>query len=109
MEERYETLEAITDGIQEELRKRYPLLEVIRYKLAAPGFKLGITHLGQLWPREFAVKVTAIGLLVDEDDPEPPAMHRRVATIEYNDPRMLESLFEVTDKFVVDGRLVERW
>lgn len=106
-EEHHETLEAIADGIREELKKRYPLLEVIKYKLAAPGYSLGTTDLYVPNPREFSVKVTAIGVLVDIDrGPSPERYHHRIGEFDYFDPCLLEKVFAITDTFVVNGRLV---
>ncbi len=106
-EEKHETLEAIADGLEEELKKRYPKLVVVRYKLAAPGFSLAVTDLGAQNPKEFAVKVTAIGVLVDiESKPTVDRYHQRLGTVDYADPAMLEKVFAIADTFVVDGKLV---
>lgn len=106
--ENHEILEAIADGLLAELKKRYPLISIIKYKLAAPGFLLGSSDLGVPDAREFAVKVTAGGVLIDIDR-NPTAgrsYHQRLATIEYSDPAMFEKVFAKTDDFVEDGRLV---
>ncbi len=88
-------LEAITDGMRDELRCRYPKLEFAKHKLQARGHALR--------SRMFWVKITAHGVLVDLEKDEIDDFLRRLAQIGYDDPKMLEKVFEVIDKLLDQG------
>lgn len=109
-----EVLNEITCAFFDELEEKYPRLYFEKFELQAPGYAIGCRMHGK--SHLFMLKMTNGGVLFDTENlPEIPGysdrmamgMHRRLLTIEYENPRMVEIVFALVEKFLHDAGVVD--
>lgn len=100
------SLEAVADGVIGLLRERYPTLYITKHQLQNPlGYGIRFNEFLLNW-YSLWVKIAKHALLVDINSPV--AIMERLAELDYGDPRLVEKMFTILDRFVVDGELLAR-
>lgn len=110
----YKILNEVTEVFFHELQKKYPKLHFWKLELQAPGYAIrcGISYEG---PALFMLKMTSGGVLFDiQNLPSLPhysdkmatGMLRRLLSIEYENPRMVDIILDFTDRFLRDAGVI---
>ncbi len=108
----YPELYRIANGIYLELKQRHPALHFTELELQAPGYAIRCGLKPGHNPYLFMVKVTRDGVLFDiENHPHRPyysdsmatGMIRRLLEIGFENPRLMELVFEQADHFANVG------